>query len=280
VAFASSLDQIGPLTRTVREAALALQVLAGHDPQDATSRTDPVPRYVDAIDAPAPKRIGVPRQLDEMNIHPGVRARFEEALFQLGREPVVVDLPTLAESVACYYILAPAEASSNLARFDAVRYGFRLPRTDLDAMYSDSRSTGFGVEVKRRILVGTFVLSAGYMDRYYRRAQAVRARLRQELDAALGLVDALVMPTTPTPAFRLGEKTDPVSMYLADVLTIPASLAGLPAISVPMGLVDGLPVGMQVMGRYLDEWTCLAVGAAVERATGGPLRPPLWVGEG
>ncbi len=282
VAFASSLDQAGPLARSVEDAALLLGTIAGHDPRDATSAQQPVPDLRAALGQDlAGARVGVPRAFLADGVDPGVLERFEAALRDLraaGAEVVDVELPHAAHAIATYYVVATAEASSNLARYDGVRYGRRSAETtDLRSMYGRTRDEGFGPEVKRRVLLGTFVLSAGYHDAFYGQAQKVRALIRRDFEQALARCDAVATPTTPTPAFRLGEKTaDPLQMYLADVFTVPANLAGLPGLSLPCGLVDGLPVGLQLVGRAWDEAGLLRLGAAYQRATSHHLaRPPL-----
>ena len=281
LAFASSLDQIGPLTQTVGDAALVLGVLAGHDPRDATSADVPVEDYTAALTGEAAGlRVGVPRVLLERGdagIDGEVLAAFRQALDAFAAAGVAlvdVDLPHAEYAVPVYYLVAPAEASSNLARYDGVRYGARAAATEGDgsplaAMYDRTRDAGFGAEVKRRIMLGTYALSAGYYDAYYRRAQRVRNLIRRDYDVAFGDgvgVDVVAMPTTPAPAFRLGEHLqDPLAMYLGDVFTVSANLAGLPAISVPAGFTAaGLPVGLQLVGRPFDEATLLRLGHAHE----------------
>ena len=278
VAFGSSVDQIGPMGRTVADAALALSVMSGLDPMDLTSADEPAPDCREPLGRSVRgMRLGVPAQCWGEGLTPGVRAACEDALGGLeaeGAELVPVSVPLLALSIAIYQVLTAAEASSNLARFDGVRYGPRAEADSVEGLYTATRSRGFGPEVQRRILLGTFALSAGYADQYYGRAVAAAARLRQDIDEALGGLHALVTPTSPTPAFKLGEKAaDPLAMYLSDIFTAPANLVGCPAISVPCGLDDGLPVGLQIMGRRWDEATCFALAAAVERRT-GLLCPP------
>jgi aspartyl-tRNA(Asn)/glutamyl-tRNA(Gln) amidotransferase subunit A len=271
IAFASSLDRIGPLTSTVEDAAVLLGVLAGHDPLDATSSEEPVPDYAAELGKPIEgMRIGVPPEYFGEGLDPEVRAAVEQAIEKLrtqGCKVQPVSLPHTRHAVPAYYLLATAEASSNLARFDGVRYGYRSPDSaTLSAMYRNSRDEGFGAEVKRRILLGTYALSAGYYDAYYRKAQQVRTLLTQDFLKAFAEVDAIVTPVAPTPAFRLGEKTDdPVAMYLADIYTVTASLAGICGVSVPAGVSKaGLPIGVQILGRHFGEGTVLRVGNALE----------------
>ncbi len=277
VAFASSLDQIGPLTKTVRDAALIINAIAGHDPQDSTSLNEPVPDYVAKLGNDLRGvRLGLPKEYMIEGIDPQVKAATDAAVKQmnsLGAEIVDVSLPHTDYAVAVYYILATAEASANLARFDGVRYGYRAenPKDMLD-LYGRTREQGFGPEVKRRIILGTYVLSSGYYDAYYLRAQKVRELIRQDFANAFEKVDALISPTSPVPAFRLGERTaDPLQMYLADIFTIAANLAGICGISVPCGFaeVDGhrLPIGLQLLGRPLDEARILQMAHAYEQST-------------
>ncbi len=273
VAFASSLDQIGPLTRTVEDAALCSSVLFGWDPRDATSSNVPAPDLTAALaQGVVGLRIGVPWGFLEGGLDPGVLRAFHEALAALqgaGARVVDVALPHAPHAIATYYIVATAEASSNLARYDGVRFGMRAGGADtLPRMYGDTRDRGFGTEVKRRIILGTFVLSSGYYDAYYLRAQKVRSLIRADFDRAFESCDVVATPTTPTPAFRLGEKTsDPLQMYLADVFTVPANLAALPGISVPCGFAGGLPVGLQLLARPFDEVSLLRAGQAFQEAT-------------
>jgi aspartyl-tRNA(Asn)/glutamyl-tRNA(Gln) amidotransferase subunit A len=273
VAFASSLDQVGPFSRTVEDAARVSSVLCGWDARDATSANLPVPDFTAGLDAGADGlRIGVPWSFLEKGVDAGVMARFREAvdvLVAAGARVVDVTLPHAHHAIATYYIVATAEASSNLARYDGVRYGLRAAGAgDLRQMYGQTRDQGFGAEVKRRIILGTFVLSSGYYDAYYLRAQKVRTLIRRDFESAFGACDVVATPTTPTPAFRLGEKTDdPLQMYLADIFTVPANLAGVPGLSVPCGMVDGLPAGLQLVGRPFDEATLFRAGAAYQRAT-------------
>jgi aspartyl-tRNA(Asn)/glutamyl-tRNA(Gln) amidotransferase subunit A len=273
VAFASSLDQAGPLARTVEDAALVSSVLCGHDPLDSTSADREVPDFAAALGRdPEGLRIGVPWSFLAEGVEAETLARFREALAELegaGAAVVEVTLPHLPHAVATYYIVATAEASSNLARYDGVRYGRRARGpADLAGMYGRTRDEGFGPEVKRRILLGTFVLSSGYYDAYYLRAQKVRTLISRDFEAAFRSCDVVATPTTPTPAFRLGEKVDdPLQMYLADVFTVPVNLAGLPGLSLPCGLSGGLPVGLQLVGRPFDEETLLRLGSAFQRRT-------------
>ena len=273
IAFASSLDRIGPFASNVRDAATLLGVIAGHDPHDATSSPAPVEDYAAASDIPAQGlRIGVPSEYFGEGLDPEVRAAIEkgiDALKAAGCTVKPVSLPHTKYAVPTYYLVATAEASANLARFDGVRYGYRSPKSaTLSDMYSHSRDEGFGAEVKRRIFLGTYALSAGYYDAYYLKAQQVRRLLAEEFLRAFAEVDAIVTPTSPFPAFKIGEKTgDPVAMYLADIYTVTASLAGICGVTVPCGTTRaGLPVGMQVLARHLGEATAFRVARAVETA--------------
>ncbi len=283
VAFASSLDQIGPLTRTVDDAALILSVIAGHDRRDSTSVDLPVPDYRAELDRPLEGlRAGLPAEYFREGLDPEVEASVRDAVRLLeaaGVSVSEVSLPNTAAAVATYYIIAPAEASSNLARYDGVRFGLRdRDAADLAGMYRATRRLGFGAEVKRRIMLGTYTLSAGYYDAYYRQAQKARTLICRDFQAAFAEVDVLLTPTAPTPAFRLGEKTDdPLQMYLSDIFTIPVNLAGIPAVSVPCGFSRaGLPIGLQILGRPFEEGLVLRTAARFERdrALGLPL-PPL-----
>jgi aspartyl-tRNA(Asn)/glutamyl-tRNA(Gln) amidotransferase subunit A len=277
IAFASSLDQIGPIAASVEDAALALSVIAGHDPRDATSLPD----------APAPPagrglqrlRVGVPRALLGEGVDGHVRSAFDAAIDLMrdeGAEIVEIALPHSSHAIPVYYLVATAEASSNLARYDGVRYGFRANAESLGEMYDRTREQGFGTEVKRRIMLGTYVLSAGYKDAYYVKAQQVRTLIRRDYDAAFERVDVIAMPTSPTPAFPLGERVaDPMRMYLADVFTVGANLAGVPSISVPCGLTpDRLPIGLQLTSRPLGDGLLLDAAAAFERAANFTAVPP------
>jgi aspartyl-tRNA(Asn)/glutamyl-tRNA(Gln) amidotransferase subunit A len=277
VAFASSLDQVGPLTKTVRDSALLMNALAGHDPQDSTSIPADVPDYTADLGRDLRRvRIGLPKEYFVGGIDQSVRKAVEAAVKQLeslGGEIVEVSLPHTEYAVATYYIVATAEASANLARFDGVRYGYRADQArDLLELYGRTRAEGFGPEVKRRIILGTYVLSSGYYDAYYLRAQKVRELIRQDFAQAFRRVDVLVSPTSPTPAFRLGERAaDPLQMYLADIFTIAANLAGICGMSVPCGFADEggrrLPIGLQFLGKSLDEARLLQVAHAYEQST-------------
>ena len=274
IAFGSSLDQIGPFGSTAGDVAALMSVIAGHDPRDSTSSQAAVPDYAARLDGDlSGLRIGVPRALIADGVDAGVRARFDEGLSHLtaaGASLVDIELPHAALAIPVYYLVANAEASSNLARFDGVRYGTRGSNGSVSEMYEQTRGR-FGAEVKRRIMIGTFVLSAGYYDAYYVKAQKVRALIRQDYVAAFTRVDAVAMPTTPTPAFTLGEKIDdPLQMYLSDVFTAAANLAGLPAVSVPCGLVSDLPVGLQLTGRPFEEDVLLRAADALQRRSPTP----------
>jgi aspartyl-tRNA(Asn)/glutamyl-tRNA(Gln) amidotransferase subunit A len=273
IAFASSLDRVGPFAANVRDAATMLGVIAGHDPKDATSSTAPVPDFAAESDTPAEGlRIGVPAEYFAEGLDPEVRAAIEsgiDALKAAGCAVKPISLPHTRYAIPTYYLIATAEASANLARFDGVRYGHRTDAPEnLQAMYCHSRDEGFGAEVKRRILLGTYALSAGYYDAYYKKAQQVRRLLAEEFLRAFAEVDAIVTPTSPVPAFKLGEKTgDPLAMYLADIYTVTASLAGICGVTVPCGATQaGLPVGMQVLARHMNEGTAFRVARAVEAA--------------
>jgi aspartyl-tRNA(Asn)/glutamyl-tRNA(Gln) amidotransferase subunit A len=286
VAFASSLDQIGPLTKTVRDSALIMNTIAGHDPQDSTSLNEPVPDYTAKLGNDLRGvRLGLPKEYMIEGIDPQVKAKINVAVKQmnsLGAEIVDVSLPHTDYAVAVYYILATAEASANLARFDGVRYGYRAenPRDMLD-LYGRTREEGFGAEVKRRIILGTYVLSSGYYDAYYLRAQKVRELIRQDFVKVFEKVDALISPTSPVPAFKLGERAaDPLQMYLADIFTIAANLAGICGISLPCGFADmeghRLPIGLQLLGKPLDEAGIFQIAHAYEQSTDWhKARPPI-----
>jgi len=273
IAFASSLDHIGPLTKTVKDSALILRVIAGRDPLDSTSAEVLVPNYVEQIEKPVQGlRIGIPKEYFAEGLDSEVRAAVETAIARLeeaGCKAVPISLPHTRYAVPTYYLVATAEASSNLARFDGVRYAYRSKAArSLSQMYRNSRDEGFGAEVKRRIMLGAYALSAGYYDAYYLKAQKVRTLLTRDFENAFQSVDAIVTPTTPTPAFKLGEKADdPLAMYLADIYTVTADLVGIPGISVPCGRSkSGLPIGVQILGRHFDEATILRLGHAVEHS--------------
>ena len=280
VAFASSLDQVGPIARTVGDAALLLGAVAGHDPRDLTSSPRPVPDYLEALEGGARGlRLGVPREWFQGGVEPGVERAVREALDtyrRLGASLVEVSLPHTKYAVAAYYLIAPAEASSNLARYDGVRFGLSVRGGGLRQMYGQTRARGFGPEPKRRIMLGTYALSAGYYQAYYLRAQKVRTLIRRDFDRAFEVCDLLAGPVSPTVAFRLGEKVDdPLQMYLADIFTISCNLAALPGLSVPCGIHprEKLPVGLQLVGRPFDEATLFRAARALERER-GPLPPP------
>jgi len=281
IAFASSLDQIGPLATTVEDTALIMDAIAGADPRDSTASTAAVPGFAESLAGPAGRtRIGVPRHLFSEGVDPDVMHAFDAAIQaarEQGAEIVDVQLPYSPQAIPVYYVIATAEASSNLARYDGVRYGRRSTEADtLLEMYERTRGAGFGREVKRRIILGTYVLSAGYYDAYYRKAQQVRTLIRRDYDRALEHVDVIAMPTSPTAAFALGERTeDPVQMYLSDVFTVSANLAGLPAVTVPCGFTrDDLPIGLQLTGRAMDDANVLRVADVYERATSWSTRRP------
>jgi aspartyl-tRNA(Asn)/glutamyl-tRNA(Gln) amidotransferase subunit A len=278
IAFASSLDQAGPLTRDVTDAALLLRHMVGQDECDATSLPFPEPIGLPAAERLEGVRLGVPQELSEEGIERGVRTSFEAALAraeELGATVQAVALPHAPHALSAYYVLAPAECSSNLARYDGVRFGLRASGAkDLLEMYTRTRHDGFGAEVKRRIMLGTYALSAGYYDAYYGRAQKVRTKISEDFRKAFAEVDLVLTPTSPTVAFKLGERTgDPLAMYLSDYCTVPMSLAGVPAISIPCGLSDGLPVGLQIAGPAFSENRLLDTAYALEQAIGFDLGP-------
>ena len=274
VAFASSLDQIGPLTRTVEDAAILLQAIAGHDPRDSTSINTAIPDYTQnlkpGLDCKG-RTIGIIQETFGEGLDPIVDNAVKAAIAQfeaLGAEVKTISCPRFRYGLPAYYIIAPSEASSNLARYDGVKYGLRSDDSNLMSMYTKTRATGFGKEVKRRIMIGTYALSAGYYDAYYLKAQKVRTLIKQDFEAAFKDVDVLVCPTTPTTAFATGDKDDPLSMYLLDLMTIPVNLAGLPGISLPCGFDDaGLPIGLQLIGNVLQEQTLFEAAYAYEQST-------------
>ena len=281
IAFASSLDQAGPMAKTAEDLALLLNAMAGFDKRDSTSLERPAEDYTRDLDAPlAGLRIGLPAEFFAEGVAPEVAQAVDSAIAEykkLGCEVVELTLPNMRLSVPVYYVLAPAEASSNLARYDGVRYGYRASRyADLDEMYERTRAEGFGAEVKRRILIGTYVLSHGYYDAYYIRAQKLRRLIAQDFKAAFEKCDVIMGPTSPTTAFRLGEKaSDPLQMYLSDIYTIAVNLAGLPGMSIPCGFDrSGLPVGLQIIGNYFREAQILNVAHRYQRATDWHLRTP------
>jgi aspartyl-tRNA(Asn)/glutamyl-tRNA(Gln) amidotransferase subunit A len=273
IAFASSLDQVGPLAKSVTDCALLLERIAGHDPADSTSVPIGVPSYAAALnESVRGLRVGVPREYFVPGMEPQVEAAVREACRVLERSGVILEdisLPHTEYAVATYYIIATAEASSNLARYDGMKYGYRAQRADLVETYVKSRAEGFGSEVKRRIMLGTYALSAGYYDAYYLKAQKVRALVKQDFDNAFKKCDVIVTPTAPTTAFRIGEKTqDPVQMYLSDIFTISVNLGGLPGLSLPCGFdSEGMPIGLQIIGKHFDEATILRVAHAYEQST-------------
>jgi aspartyl-tRNA(Asn)/glutamyl-tRNA(Gln) amidotransferase subunit A len=282
IAFASSLDQAGPITRSVSDAAALLSLAAGGDEMDSTCLAEPVPDYLDGIDGGIDgMRIGVVTEFQGEGSQPGVRARFEESLRRLeklGAALEEISLPSFVHGIPAYYLIAPAECSSNLARYDGVRYGKRAEGDDIVRMTSRTREEGFGAEVKRRIMLGTYALSAGYYDAYYGKAQKVRTLIVRDLERAYSQVDLIVTPTSPTTAFKIGERADdPLAMYLSDIFTVPVNLAGNAAISVPCGLSDddGLPVGLQIIAKSLDEKRLFRAAYAFEQDLGFSERPPL-----
>ena len=274
VAFASSLDQAGPMTRTVKDAALMLQAMAGYDPKDSTSADIKLPDFAAAMTGDIRGlKIGIPKEYRPDGLSAEIQKLWDDGIEMLkaaGATPVEISLPHTKYALATYYIVAPAECSSNLARYDGVRYGMRVEGKTLDELYAKTRAAGFGQEVRRRILIGTYVLSAGYYDAYYTKAQKVRALIAEDFRKAYETVDVILTPTAPSAAFGLGETdADPVTMWLNDVFTVPASLAGLPGISLPTGLSsEGLPLGLQLLGRPFDEETVLKVAGVLESAAG------------
>jgi len=282
VAFASSLDQAGPITRTVEDAAILLKAMASHDPKDTTSVDVPVPDYEAALKQGVKGlTIGIPKEYRVDGMAAEIDALWQQGvkwLEEAGAKIVPVSLPHTKYALPSYYILAPAEASSNLARYDGVRYGLREPGKDVLSLYENTRAAGFGEEVKRRILIGTYVLSAGYYDAYYLKAQKVRSLIKRDFDQAFGQVDVILTPTTPSPAFAIGEKSgDPVQMYLNDIFTVTVNMAGLPGISVPAGLSsEGTPLGLQLIGRPFDEETLFRTARAIEEAAGPMAKPVDW----
>ncbi|MBP2290851.1 Asp-tRNA(Asn)/Glu-tRNA(Gln) amidotransferase subunit GatA [Azospirillum rugosum] len=281
VAFASSLDQAGPMTRTVEDAAIMLRSMCGFDPKDSTSVDMPVPDFRAALTGDIRGlRVGIPKEYRVEGMPAEIAAIWDQGIEWLkaaGAEPVEISLPHTKYALATYYIVAPAEASSNLARYDGVRFGLRVEGGSLKDLYENTRGAGFGKEVRRRILIGTYVLSAGYYDAYYNKARQVRTRIKWDFDEAFQRCDVILTPTAPSTAFAIGEKMDdPIQMYLNDVFTVPASLAGLPGMSVPAGIgSDGLPLGLQLLGRPFDEETVLRVGQVIEKAAAVTATPPF-----
>ncbi|MBA3459323.1 MAG: Asp-tRNA(Asn)/Glu-tRNA(Gln) amidotransferase subunit GatA [Deltaproteobacteria bacterium] len=271
VAFASSLDQVGPIARSVADAALVLQAISGHDPLDSTSLAQPVPQFSESIAAGVTGlKVGLPKEYFAGEIDPEIRAALDNtvaALKEKGAEIIEVSLPHTELALPAYYIVAPAEASSNLARYDGIRYGTRADASDLLDLYCKTRGAGFGPEVKRRIMLGTYALRSGYYDAYYKKAQQIRALIKRDFDAAFETVDVLLTPTTPAPAFAFESKATPLDMYLGDIFTLACNLAGLPGMSVPCGLTKNrLPIGAQLLGKPLDEATLIRTGAVIESA--------------
>jgi aspartyl-tRNA(Asn)/glutamyl-tRNA(Gln) amidotransferase subunit A len=283
VSFASSLDQAGPMARTVRDCAILLEAMAGFDPKDSTSLDLPVPQWEANLSGDLKgKRVGIPKEYRIDGVPAEINTLWDQGIEWLkdaGATPVEISLPHTKYALPTYYIIAPAEASSNLARYDGVRYGLRdVPEGgNLDAMYATTRADGFGAEVKRRIMIGTYVLSAGFYDAYFTKAQKVRALIKQDFAEAFEQCDVILTPTAPSAAFGIGETTDPLAMYLNDVFAVPASLAGLPAMSVPGGLdAQGLPLGLHLIGNELDEQTVLNAGLGIEERAGFTARPEKW----
>jgi aspartyl-tRNA(Asn)/glutamyl-tRNA(Gln) amidotransferase subunit A len=280
VAFASSLDQAGPMTRTVRDAAIMLGAMAGHDPKDSTSVPKPVPDYEKAMTGKVKGlKFGIPKEYRVDGMPAEIEKLWQQGIAWLkaeGAEPVEISLPHTKYALPTYYIIAPAEASSNLARYDGVRFGLRVPGGSIDEMYENTRAQGFGAEVRRRVLIGTYVLSAGYYDAYYLKAQKVRALIARDFAQAYQKCDVILTPTAPSAAFAIGDNADdPVAMYLNDVFTVPINLAGLPGISVPAGLsAEGLPLGLQLIGRAFDEETLLRVAGVLESVAAFTAKPP------
>jgi aspartyl-tRNA(Asn)/glutamyl-tRNA(Gln) amidotransferase subunit A len=281
VAFASSLDQAGPIARDVRDAAIMLKSMASVDPKDTTSVDLPVPDYERAIGKSIKGlRVGIPKEYRADGMSSEIEALWNKGatwLKEQGAEIVEISLPHTKYALPAYYIVAPAEASSNLARYDGVRYGLRVPGDDIVDMYENSRAAGFGPEVQRRILIGTYVLSAGYYDAYYVRAQKIRTLIKRDFEQAWAKVDVVLTPATPSPAFAPGEISDPVQMYLNDIFTVTVNMAGLPGIAVPAGVSnDGLPLGLQLIGKAFDEETLFKTAAAIEQVAGGYQAPKWW----
>ncbi len=285
IAYASSLDQIGPLTRTVKDNALLLNAIAGHDDKDSTSANVEVPDFTAALTGDIKGlRIGVPKEYFADGVGEAAKQAVRDALKVLEEKGATweeISLPHSKYALATYYLIASSEASSNLSRFDGIRYGYRTEKAgNLLEFYMNTRSEGFGDEVKRRIMLGTYALSSGYYDAYYKKAQKVRTLIKQDFDKAFEKYDVIIGPTTPTPAFKIGEKIDdPLTMYANDILTIPVNLAGVPAISIPCGFENGLPLGLQIIGKYFDEETVYRVADVFEQATDFHKKTPqVWEG--
>ena len=282
IAFASSLDQAGPITRNVKDSALILNSICGHDPKDSTSSNKEIPDFVNAIDKSIKgMKIGIPKEYEADGISEDISYFIEkgkEWLIESGAEIVDISLPNIKYALPCYYIIAPAEASSNLARYDGVKYTHRADAENIIEMYEETRAQGFGNEVKRRIMIGTYVLSSGYYDAYYLKAQKVRSMISHDFKEAFSKVDAIYGPSTPSTAFEIGDKNkDPLEMYINDVFTVPVNLAGLPAISVPVGLdKENLPIGMQLIGNSFDEESILSIASCIEKSAKFDLTPEKW----
>jgi len=280
IAFASSLDQVGPMTKDVTDCALMMETIAGYDPSDSTSVNVPVPPYTKELNSSIKGlRVGIPKEYFIPGMQPEVEKAVKDGIKALEKNGIRVEeisLPHTEYAIAVYYLIATAEASSNLARYDGMKYGHRRPAKDLTETYMKSREEGFGAEVKRRIMLGTYALSAGYYDAYYLKAQKVRALIKKDFEEAFKKCDAIITPTAPTTAFKIGEKTqDPLQMYLSDIFTISVNLAGLPGLSLPCGFdSEGLPIGMQIIGKHFDETTILRIGFAYEQATEWHKRKP------
>lgn len=283
VAFASSLDQIGPLTKTVRDNAHVLNAIAGHDPKDSTSVAFNKPNYTQFLENNVKGlKIGVPREFFGQGLDPAVEKVILQAIQKYEDMGAVIEecsLPHMEYAMPTYYIIAPAECSSNLARYDGVSYGYRAEAKDMIEMYKKTRAEGFGQEVKRRIMLGTYALSSGYYDAYYLKAQKVRTLIKEDFDNVFTRFDALISPTTPTVAYKMGEKSDPLAMYMGDVYTIPVNLAGLPAISIPAGFVEGMPVGMQLISKHFNEGLLYRAAYAFEQSTDHHKSIPALIGE-
>jgi aspartyl-tRNA(Asn)/glutamyl-tRNA(Gln) amidotransferase subunit A len=278
IAFASSLDQIGPFSKNIDDSAALLSVISGHDPKDSTSQTQIDTNYT-KLDNPKEIKIGLPKEFFA-NLDSKTKELYQTIITKLSNEGIILEeteLPSLEQGISTYYIIAPAEASSNLARFDGVRYGYRNEEAkSLVDMMELSRSEGFGAEVKRRILIGTYVLSSGYYDAYYKKAQQVRTIMKNDFQKAFNKYDVLISPTTPTPPFSFGSKSNPLEMYMNDIMTIPVNLAGIPALSMPCGMVNGLPMGLHLMGNLLEDKKLFSIAKRIEKILGFNLQNPYW----